>query len=982
MRTRTENVLDSIQSQPSHATAPAATSGSVDSSPDIRVTFAQTLSVELFELGISETRPELPDDACTAVYDQAKAAKLFGLALSGGGIRSATFNLGVIQALASNSLLGKFHYMSTVSGGGYIGMWLSALVHRITGGDIQRAEAAIAAASELKAPQTKLQSVEDVSKAAHAIFFLRQYSNYLTPRKRLLSGDTLAAAGTYLRNVTINQLILVLVFSALMTIPYWAAWSAHRLFQHTYVAWAGALLLVGAAVLMGLCIWAVPAPGDKPSHSRFWSAQPVLVATSIGLTLMGVLALTIALFGRVPPVNFTEVAADNTVAPQWPSLTPFVVWFAVGYALLWLVGACAAFSLRLISRYVHERKQNAAATKSNDDAGAESTWPGWPDSGLIVLIAFVAGLIGGYVTYQVTTAIELWLSQPKWHPFFAWGVTGIAFPAIVFCIWCTLTIHTALASERFHEARREWWARVGGMVLALSLGWTLLVALSVLAAPTVKWGELTLAAGGLTWLVTTIGGVLLGKSKLTPAIDKPSSRQILSKIAPSVFVLGFLFLIAWGVHSLLSAVSVRVVDRDRHEIATCIHDTNDKGVDEAFTGSSDSKPSYYAYAIVMTCNMHAILEGPWNYISLCTLALLGAGLGLGRCASINLFSLNNFYGNRLTRCYVGASTQPRSPNPFTGLAYKDRVDFRDLGPRDGKKTQKPIHIVNTALNLVGGKELAWQQRKAAAFSFTPLFTGFALPPTTEISAEEGFWPTAIYAGGSGPSMGNLMAISGAAASPNMGYHSDPAMGFLLTVFNVRLGRWCANPASNDARIISRHGPAVGWWFLLKELFGMTSAVSDFVYLSDGGHFENLGLYELVRRRCQTIVVSDASHDPNYTFEDLGNAIRKCRVDLGVEITINVDPIRLRKDTAFSSDPVAVGEIRYPGDGEIASGRMIFIKTGLTGEEPAELREYKANHPEFPHRSTSDQFFDEPTFESYRSLGRFIGERLCSTLSKV
>jgi hypothetical protein len=142
------------------------------------------------------------------------------------------------------------------------------------------------------------------------------------------------------------------------------------------------------------------------------------------------------------------------------------------------------------------------------------------------------------------------LALAQWHPFFAWAVSGIAFPVIVVCLWGTLTLHTAIASDKFLESRREWWARVTGTVLAASLGWILIVALNVLAAPIVKWGELTLAAGGLTWIVTTISGVLLGKSKLTAAVDKPSSLQTLSKLAPPIFVLGFLFLIALGVHGL------------------------------------------------------------------------------------------------------------------------------------------------------------------------------------------------------------------------------------------------------------------------------------------------------------------------------------------------------------------------------------------------------------------------------------------------
>ncbi len=106
---------------------------------------------------------------------------------------------------------------------------------------------------------------------------------------------------------------------------------------------------------------------------------------------------------------------------------------------------------------------------------------------------------------------------------------------------------------------------------------------------------------------------------------------------------------------------------------------------------------------------------------------------------------------------------------------------------------------------------------------------------------------------SGASLGVALAISGAAASPNMGYHSSPALAFLMTVFNVRLGRWCGNPVDESAW--TRPGPHVAAWRLLRELLGLTTSTSGYVYLSDGGHFENLGLYELVRRRCRFVVAS-------------------------------------------------------------------------------------------------------------------------------
>src|SRR6185503_16849303 len=141
-------------------------------------------------------------------------------------------------------------------------------------------------------------------------------------------------------------------------------------------------------------------------------------------------------------------------------------------------------------------------------------------------------------------------------------------------------------------------------------------------------------------------------------------------------------------------------------------------------------------------------------------------------------------------------------------------------------------------------------------------------------------------------LGEAVATSGAAASPNMGYHSTPAFALLMGVFNIRLGRWVGNPHSTEGNenTWQKTGPKVALFHLLREVFGLTDKASGYVYLSDGGHFENLGIYELVRRRCRYIIACDAGADPRYGFEDLGNAIRKCRTDLGVEIDLDVRQI--------------------------------------------------------------------------------------------
>ena len=223
-----------------------------------------------------------------------------------------------------------------------------------------------------------------------------------------------------------------------------------------------------------------------------------------------------------------------------------------------------------------------------------------------------------------------------------------------------------------------------------------------------------------------------------------------------------------------------------------------------------------------------------------------------------------------------------------------------------------------------------------------------------------------------------MAVSGAAASPNMGFHSSPPLAFLMTLFNVRLGRWFANPTRRVRRVDGKPVPAptsppVGLWYLLRELFGLTDARSPYLYLSDGGHFENLGVYELVRRRCRLVIAVDAGADGQFDFSDLGNAIRKCATDLNVDIEIDVSRIEVIKQTEFSGAHCVTGRIRYDkidAGGEV--GTLLYIKPSLTGTEFADIVNYRKTNKTFPHQSTADQWFDETQFETYRALGYDIG----------
>jgi hypothetical protein len=160
-------------------------------------------------------------------------------------------------------------------------------------------------------------------------------------------------------------------------------------------------------------------------------------------------------------------------------------------------------------------------------------------------------------------------------------------------------------------------------------------------------------------------------------------------------------------------------------------------------------------------------------------------------------------------------------------------------------------------------------------------------------------------------------------------------------------------------------PIFNLTYLIAELFGGANDKSRFVMVSDGGHFENLAAYELIRRRCRVVVISDGECDPKLTFEGLGTLIRMCEVDFHVTIAIDVTEIH------GGTKRCAVGTIHY-GEDDGEKGTLVYLKASMTGNEDTPVRQYKASHPTFPHETTGDQFYGEDQFESYRELGREVG----------
>jgi hypothetical protein len=233
-----------------------------------------------------------------------------------------------------------------------------------------------------------------------------------------------------------------------------------------------------------------------------------------------------------------------------------------------------------------------------------------------------------------------------------------------------------------------------------------------------------------------------------------------------------------------------------------------------------------------------------------------------------------------------------------------------------------------------------------------------------------------------------MAISGGAANIGMGLVNVPFLRLLMGLLNIRLGYWAHHPSKQlDEDTAKGKSPkrrqkrcamdnlrkallSVREWFV-----GYNNDAVHFINLSDGGHFENLGAYELLRRRCKYIIIGDAEADPQMSFNGLSNLIRLARIDFGIIIDIKTDDLRTTPTNCHSRSHCAVGEINYPAmDGLIEEkGFLLYCKSSVSGDEPEHLHEYKVRHPSFPHESTADQWFDEKQFEVYRELGYHIGK---------
>ncbi len=846
-------------------------------------------------------------------FEKVRKMNVCALAFSGGGIRSATFNLGILQGLAGKKLIGKFDYLSTVSGGGYIGSWLAAWIKR---------DESVVKVSNRLCPH---KSPDPAGEELKPIKWLRMFSNYFAPNASIMSVDSWTVGMTWLRNTLLNQIVIFLLLLSVLFAGnlLYLFWSGH-LIHNLYTSWPEVLgwsflLLTPVALLAGLGMYAYHKENFRRINIRRKNTNKISMAI-IAIAIIGAYIISAWLSS-----SYYKKGVSLT------SIYDKIIFFApaavVAFGCLYFVAVLGKY-MDCIRKF---QSNNIKALFILFSITLFSAIFG------LICLALVSVLLGNMPNISIGSI----LLNKKVLQF----IFGVPLTLEVFSF--TVIARMGLLGKYFPDERREWWGRIGAHIHRISFLWILVSASALLGWDFLqyafhKWAAPSIAAtGGWIALVGTCVKAAFSSKTAGKGNEKgfyPTLLNILSNVGPYLFILGLLILLPALTDPLLLLVNRVFID-----------------LGYALPGEEIQN-----LLIMIFCAAAAYL--------------------LARQLGVNEFSMYNFYRNRLVRGYLGGTRRTtdrqQTANPFTGFDILDDEKLYKFSNEFGY--HGPYPVLNCALNASQGQDLDRQDRKAESFIFSPLFCGFdfskARSSADKIkSYDYAYRQTKQYAfKDEGPTIGTAMAISGAAVNPNQGYHSSPPIAFLLTIFNAQMGRWLGNPRKNSWQYSD---PTSGLGYIISDLVNKTSTRDNFVALSDGGHFDNMGLYEMVRRKCPYIILCDAEQDGEFTCEGLANAIRRCRIDFGAEIKIDISKITDRPDGRHSKAHYALGEITYVGDNQTAI--LLYIKSSIDGNEPVDVYEYALKNKTFPHQTTADQFFDEEQFESYRKLGLHIADTVLS-----
>jgi hypothetical protein len=857
---------------------------------------------------------------------------LAGLALSGGGIRSATFNLGVLQALNRAGLLERFDYLSTVSGGGYVGGWWSAWLARSADrGTFPKDEGVETWRHEVCQDHAQ-DAVPDAE--PDPIHHVRLFSSYLTPRKGALSPDLWRAITIVTRN-------LILTWVALL--PF---------------------LAMGIVLAQAAFIWIFGQPDSISARLTAGLSLPAafiswfVVLSGAWLLLLrggsgGQWVITIGASGAIAAAIAMRLPGGGGIAPEVVIISAIVI----------AVAALGVFWPRRTP--VAEDKE----VFRNRLAQLQT---------VALIAALASAIVGLFVAFGADLMQYL----------FASGRTTMVEDIVKYAALLTTavsTLHTARSSspaggaDAIPQKQRP---AISRLLIQVAPSLTMIALLLGLVWLT-DWAARALDAA--VWTVafrdiSLVGALAMAGYALCEKRHPSTPLGTIGAIT-TVLALGVVLTVrnyadaiafAIGIVCLVTILWWGFVRRPAS-------DHNPPGLDRTLQllgAASILLIAVAAVPLVLSAN-----DGPVRLLLGIFSLLFTTVVLIGWTTDPNRLSLHQFYKMRLVRAYLGASNPHRvaseAENITETLPDDDILLSRISG---GAGRIGPYHLINATLNLTTGSDLVIAQRAAAPFLFSRHYCG---------SARTGFRPTDQYRAGT-LTLGTAVAISGAAASPVMGSQTpSTATSMLMAFLNVRLGYWTPTPGGMDWE-----APQARFWpfYLLREFFSHIADTGSHCYVTDGGHFDNTGVYSLVERGCQTIVLTDCGADPDCVFDDLANMVRRCRIDFGAEITFPTLAPFSRETLAADRRAYVCGEVRYQrahlkalgwdlADGEQTPiGTLLVVKPTLTALLETDVHRYSQQHEAFPQQTTADQWFDEAQFESYRRLGEKSGQAAIAELT--
>ncbi|WP_341916398.1 patatin-like phospholipase family protein [Ferrovibrio terrae] len=877
------------------------------------------------------------EDNFKSTDPQQREKDLSGLALSGGGIRSAAFAAGVLESLAYKGKLDRFDYLSTVSGGGYVG---TALTWAIT----QNPDVSANAFPKYTVPQDGRGSGKKPSGKSFLLSLLehiRQRANYLAPNNdiTLMSGllNTLRmSAASFSIYFVFALLLMTLLFLPIYRFSHSCnEWVIAVLDQ---IPWGGTLLVWGELFA-------------EKELAQF----SLLAVNAVAVTYLFSFVVYLIIYAVRP-------SFEGSHASRLRALGAFTTWST--WALVLFV-----FSLMPL---IHSAARDAASNP-------------------YLYLGSALSLTGSGGSFLISHLQKLGERMRALMLRLAAFFLSVALLMAVFAVAYTIVIN--IDGSRFVQSIPD--TAVGISVNIVIGSFAILLILKILKHISGHKNETEARSPIILWLAFIAGGAIGGL--IASNIEKSRFEQLVTHVLSYIHISTVFVCVGIILMGLIASKWMKyradIGDEFLLDVAALF----------AFVGGVSS-----IFTITLLFEIALPAEQIWlgERRLLAIFVLAGA---IFQLLNPNNISPHRFYRDRLMETFM--------PSYRTyGFRESDESKLSDIfGASDPQATtvyRGAYHITNTNVILVRSRDQKFYQRGGDSFILSPLYCG---------SQATGWLRTkdhnvSRFRQVPDLTMATAMAISGAAANPNTAGGEDAitrrwAVSFLMTLFNIRLGYWQPNP-----RQAAKTGPAKtrppnfltpGVGSLISNYF---SEDKRYIELSDGGHFDNTGLYELLRRKVKYIVLSDASCDPNYSLDDLGRALMLAYTEFGIEVEF--DGLSPKSSTAIWKRLDAVREppMSYRGkgyplitDGTRAKllqegfitakifypppaagqagerGTLLYIKPALVSDAPADLLAYALANPDFPHQSTSDQFFTERRFESYHRLGAFIGDKAAAVI---